>query len=112
MKLVRLARLGFATMAAAIGVLSLLPLETLPETGAWDKLEHLLAYGLLAGVGTSAFPKRPVLLITGLIFYGGTLEVLQSFVPGRHPSLADVVANTIGVVVGHLLIRYFLRFRA
>ncbi|MHA1942406.1 MAG: VanZ family protein [Candidatus Hodarchaeales archaeon] len=37
------------------------------------------------------------------IFYGVFLEVYQGFVPGRYPSLLDVVLNASGIWVGVLL---------
>ena len=35
-----------------------------------------------------------------LIPFGGIVEWLQSFVPGREASMGDAVANTLGVFVG------------
>jgi VanZ family protein len=89
----------------SIGVLSLLPQEALPDTGVSDKLEHLAAYAILCLVGQYAFDGRVRRLAIGLILYGVLLEGLQSLVPGRYPSPADIVANSLGVGIGYL---YFI----
>lgn len=77
--------------------------------GAPDYLAHGVGYsGLgallmraLAGGRLSAMSWRWVLvatLIGGL--YGVSDEFHQSFVPGRHSSISDVVADTVGSLVG------------
>lgn len=77
--------------------------------GAPDYLAHGVGYsGLgalimraLAGGRLTAMSWRWVLaatLLGGL--YGVSDEFHQSFVPGRYPSLSDVVADTIGSFVG------------
>lgn len=78
--------------------------------GAPDYVAHGIGYaGLgalfmraLAGGGRlSAMSWRWVLLATLLGgLYGVTDEFHQSFVPGRYPSLSDVVADTVGSLVG------------
>ncbi len=86
----------------AIGVVSLLPRDALPVTGMWDKLEHAAAYAILCVIGVVAHPRKGthVVLLIGLAVYGTALELGQSFVPGREASVADVIANTFGVVIG------------
>jgi len=39
-----------------------------------------------------------------LSVYGGALELLQFFVPGRTPSIIDWSANTVGALLGAGLI--------
>ncbi len=72
-----------------------------------DKGAHVLAYwvlGLLTcravGFGRRATIKMLVLgcLLTAL--YGGMDEIHQHFVPGRLCELADLVADSIGAVLG------------
>ena len=64
---------------------------------------HAVGYGLLAGVSLWATEQRgwrPVwtraLLVTA---YGVVLEGVQAFLPYRHYSGVDVLANVTGVVV-------------
>ncbi len=101
-------RLGFWCAVIAVGVVSLLPRETLPETGLWDKLEHAAAYAILCVAGVVSYPRKRarLALLIGLAMYGGALELLQSFVPGREASIADVIANTFGVVIGFAASRF------
>ncbi len=51
----KLAKTAFFIGLVAVVALSLLPQETLPETGMWDKLNHSLAYGVLAVLGGLGF---------------------------------------------------------
>lgn len=93
-------------MMTAIFVLSAQPGDTLPLPDLWnfDKVLHLLAYAVLASTCLFALHPVPahaktavalgVLCLTAL--YGVTDEFHQSFVPNRTPSLADVVADTLG----------------
>lgn len=55
----------------------------------------------LAGGRLSAMSWRWVLLATLLGgLYGVSDEFHQSFVPGRHSSLSDIVADTVGSLLG------------
>ena len=73
-----------------------------------DKLAHLVAYGTLAISVIYAFPellrekkRRTVVIITiGTCFlYGCSDEFHQSFIPGRNPSVGDIIADTAGAVL-------------
>lgn len=77
--------------------------------GAPDYIAHGVGYaGLgvlimraLAGGRLSAMSWRLVLLATLLGgLYGVSDEFHQSFVPGRHPSVSDIVADTLGSLLG------------
>ena len=86
----------------AVIALSLLPQETLPEIGAWDKLNHALAYGVLAVAGGLGFKGWRSLLMVGLglVVLGAGLELAQSVTPNRDGSITDAVANLVGVAIG------------
>lgn len=71
----------------------------------FDKIAHFSIYGLLAATVIGAFrPEvrqlRPGVVILGAVLcclvYGISDEFHQSFIPGRSPSAADVVADTLG----------------
>jgi VanZ family protein len=80
----------------------------LPGTPGGDKLAHIVAYlimGLLffrAVDGTTGWsPPRVFVLAAALAtLYGVSDEWHQAFVPGRDASLADVLADTIGGLLG------------
>lgn len=98
-------RIGCAVFIVGIVVLAVLlltPGDDLPKVSLWDKLEHGLAFGLLAVTGAVAFPGRASLLrlAFGLLCLGALFEVLQNFVPGREAALGDALANTLGVAIG------------
>ena len=77
------------------------------------KISHLLAYAALVWLWWRALaPQRqtswPVLSVALLltVLYAISDEVHQSFVPGRHPALYDVLFDTGGALAMILLIRY------
>jgi VanZ family protein len=92
---------AFISGLVAVAVLSLAPAGALPDPGISDKLSHLIAYGALTVLGRAAYP-RPAWgrLVAGMVLYGALLEGLQAFVPGRFMSGADLLANTLGVLLG------------
>jgi VanZ family protein len=98
----KLAKTAFFIGLVAVIALSLLPQETLPETGLWDKWNHTLAYGVLAlsgGVGFQGW--RSMLMVgIGLVALGAGLELAQSVTPDRDGSIYDALANLIGVAIG------------
>lgn len=97
----------FANIAFIIGVVilivaSLTPAQELPNTILTDKWAHFVAYAMVMGafgIGSSDWRRR-IFGTLAIFALGATLEGLQSFVPGRQPSVLDVGANTIGVLVG------------
>jgi len=99
----RLARTAFAFGALLIVYFSLIPVEELPVFGLWDKVEHALAYGLVAmmgGIGWAGRGGAWTRLAVGLVVLGICLEFLQSLVPGRFTDPGDALANVIGTLVG------------
>ncbi len=71
----------------------------------FDKLAHFFVYGLLAATVIAAWQpqarqSRPKAVALAAIFcclaYGIFDEFHQSFIPGRHSSVADVVFDVLG----------------
>ncbi len=98
----KLARTAFFIGLVAVAALSLLPQETIPETGLWDKWNHTLAYAVLALAGGVGFQGwRSMLMVgIGLVVLGAGLELAQSVTPDRDGSIYDALANLIGVAIG------------
>ena len=98
----KLAKIAFFIGLVAVIALALLPQETLPETGTWDKLNHALAYGVLALSGGLGFKGRRSLLMVGLglVVLGAGLELAQSVIPNRDGNITDALANFVGVAMG------------
>ena len=72
--------------------------ETVITTG-WDKANHCLAFAVLLALLDNAYPaialwskKLPALLI-----YAVLIEIIQAFIPLRHFSLLDIVADASGL---------------
>jgi hypothetical protein len=80
--------------------------------GFWDlilrKLAHMSSYGLLTFLWWRALVRtvpNPLALAVGIsLLYAVSDEWHQSFVEGRNGSPIDVGIDTIGIVVGALLI--------
>lgn len=94
-------------MAIIVGIayLSLSPTETIVVGN--DKISHFIAYAVLMiniGLITYSVKKRFVAGIILALIYGGIIEVLQHFVPGRYMSIYDMFANAAGVFIGILII--------
>lgn len=72
-----------------------------------DKVMHALAYFVLMGWFAQLYhvKKHRLIYALGFIFMGIALEVVQSFDPARSAELADMVANTSGVLLALLLTR-------
>lgn len=75
------------------------------SVGPYDKLAHFVTYGIFAVLAHRInFAGRDyIFLCIGIVAYSGLLEVGQSFVPGRHMSALDLLANTLGVLFTALL---------
>lgn len=96
-------------MVLVVVVLSLLPQDqTVIQVPFTDKVAHFITYMFLTFIALiSSTQKHSVLMILALqILIGVCVEFAQSFTPDRTPELLDVLANSLGVLVGALL--YFL----
>ena len=78
---------------------------SLPEIAYIDKFAHSLIYGVLASTAVLAVPaaKRGdskglfgVSVVLFCLLYGISDEYHQSFIPGRFPSMGDLVADVAG----------------
>src|SRR5262249_38078420 len=95
---------GWLTVVA-FAVLSLVPSELRPHTGASGPLEHVAAYAIAGGLLTLVFDKRsqPFILVLSLSLYAAILEIAQICVPGRHPVVIDCAASSAGALIGSAL---------
>jgi NAD(P)-dependent dehydrogenase (short-subunit alcohol dehydrogenase family) len=55
--------------------------------------------------GRKAFPQRVATLLLSLLAYGALIEILQSFTPTRSAEWLDIFADSLGILVGWVLIR-------
>jgi len=91
-------------LVAVVAYLSLTsqPPDTGVENG--DKYGHLLAYLSLMAWWGQLSPHRNRLLLL-FILMGALLEGIQGLIPERQTSLADLVANSSGALLGWLATR-------
>lgn len=78
--------------------------ESLPTN---DKVGHFLAYALLSFnlLLLCTTTKQIGLGILASISYGLLMEFCQGLVPGRDPSVYDMIANSTGVLIGFVLMK-------
>ena len=92
-------------IATVITVTSLLPARDLPAFGISDKVEHAVAYALLAFWFASVMARRDfVYLALALLAFGGGIEIAQGLMGlGREADLLDLAADGVGIVAGVVL---------
>ncbi len=101
-----------------IFIATTLPAQDLPKTGISDKIEHLLAYMVLAvllNITLMFQNKYPVIKknswLYTLIFsltYAALDEIHQLYIPGRKCDIVDWLADAIGVLVGLAFVRLLM----
>jgi VanZ family protein len=97
-----LIRVAAGSVAIVIAVASLSPQSPVIETGFGDKLDHLTAYLVLSLLVTLGWSGRvaPGVIVGAAVGFGGLLELLQTFSPGRQSDWADFAANSLGALTG------------
>ncbi|ESZ21101.1 MULTISPECIES: hypothetical protein [Mesorhizobium] len=101
-----LARIVFPITLAGVLLLTLLPARFLPELGTAvtlydDKLQHAIAFAVLAALGSLGWPEHRTRLIVLLAFTGAAIEVLQGAqLIGRDLDGFDWVADCAGMALG------------
>jgi len=98
-------------MGIAITSVSSIPRFTAPVPlfPGCDKLAHFIEYLILgAALRYWSGDGRKRFLAGGIVF-AVLDEFHQAFVPGRHASIWDVVADTLGLVVGFVWLRHLVR---
>ena len=99
-------------LIVAVSYLALTPKPPANFDFGWDKLNHLLAFMTLAfcaSLGSSASRGTRLLWLCALLAFGGLIEVLQQFVPGRSPEWGDLLADSIGIASGAVVAALVLR---
>ena len=96
--------LGWMLVGAVIFI-SLMPEPPGVRVQGGDKAGHLLAYGLLMLWFVQVYPmgRRWWHLAAGFMAMGVLLELLQGWLGHRSFEYADMLANSLGVVLGWLL---------
>lgn len=69
----------------------------------WDKLNHLAAFsalGFSACLGCAGERRSCLLWSAALLVFGGLIEILQLFVPGRSCEWGDLLGDGLGIACG------------
>ncbi|MGE3297104.1 MAG: VanZ family protein [Porticoccaceae bacterium] len=98
-------RAGFGVALTLATWIALRPITAEEWFSGQDKLLHMAAYVSFYLWGGVSFPDARWRLPAALLAYGVAIEWLQSLTPYRTMSLADVVANALGLVLGAALLR-------
>jgi VanZ family protein len=110
----RVWRVVFVVLVVVVAFFAVVPVPPKEFTTGWDKLNHTSAFAALALVGRVAFPagrRAAWALALALLAYGGLIEIVQLYVPGRDSEWADLLGDTIGVAIGIGLAALLLRGR-
>ncbi|PWR21551.1 VanZ family protein [Zavarzinia compransoris] len=96
----------------AIAVLSLLPGNLRPHTGASGNFEHILAFAGATFFVKLSWPRISFWPTVVLMFaISGLLELCQFLIPGRGPRLDNWLASTIGAAIGCAAAHWLLKLR-
>ncbi|MGX9460484.1 VanZ family protein [Shewanella sp. A14] len=83
-----------------------------PQTFAnMDKVGHLGSFFALSYLAHYAFKPRWYFLCTALASYAVLIELIQSRLPYRSASVADVIADFVGIALFYLLHFVILQYR-
>jgi hypothetical protein len=96
----RIARAGAWALAIAIVILSLVPPDLRPVTGAGQFLEHFTIFmvtGLAFGLG---YGPKYISLSLALVVFSGFVEIAQLLAPGRHARLGDFIIDAVAITAG------------
>lgn len=101
-----LRRVLFWCALIGTGVLSLLPVTTLPPItfSVWDKAQHAIAFFVLGGLARAAYAVRSRVIVAAMLLYGAAIELAQGATGFRYADWRDWVADAVGVAVGVLVV--------
>lgn len=106
-----LARYAFPLALLLVALASLAPLPPSAAPPGSDKLEHALAFAVLAALGLRAAQLPPRVLAFGLLAYGLGIECVQAVLPWRDFSLLDWLADAVGIALSFAMAWFFRRRR-
>ena len=88
------------TLLTIIVVLSLVPPEARPVTGMMHIVEHAAIFLLTGAVFALAYEDQVGFLFISALIFSGVLELIQSYVPGRHARLSDALVDAVTACIG------------
>ena len=108
-----LCALAFAVALGLTLVMALVPQPPELPAGLSDKAQHAIAFAILAGLASCAWPRRLAQIAIVLIIIGGLIEVLQMIpVLHRDAEVADWASDVAATLTILLLVRMIQGKRA
>lgn len=94
----------FLFWACVVASTLVMLIDMTPKTGGWphwDKVQHIVGFGVLATLGCFAYAQKKTWVCVGLITYGALIEYFQSALTvSRTASFGDWLADIFGVIMG------------
>nr|WP_309502450.1 VanZ family protein [uncultured Roseovarius sp.] len=94
-----------AALVLLIGFVTLTPIPQMQTMSHSDKLQHFVAFSVLALPLSLAYPRYFLGVFIAAVAYGGLIEVIQPHV-GRSAEMLDVLADAAGALAGGIVGRY------
>lgn len=94
----------------AIAVLSLVPAEFRPDTGAPHDIEHGAIFALFGLALVLGFRLRLWTWVMLGPLFAAAIELAQLYVPGRHSRLSDFLVDAAGALIGSLCAALLFKF--
>jgi VanZ family protein len=91
-------------LAAVIVILSLVPPDLRPETGAPHAVEHLSIYAAAGLAFAIGYDRHEIRLATLLVVFAAVVEMSQLLVHGRHARLSDFAVDAAALIAGLVLV--------
>ncbi len=103
-------RVLFGVAVLVTLVLMLVPIQAaagvVPHT---DKAAHVVVFAVLGWMALVAWPHRLAAIALALGLYGPLIEMLQTLTPSRSASVADAVADWVGLALGLALAHLWIQ---
>ena len=97
----------FFTALISVTILAVLPdYNALPPiVSVSDLLNHAAAFSVLSLLYSFAYSHTQKQITVTLISYGVMIEAVQAFLPTRYASIEDIIADSLGILVGLTLMK-------
>ncbi len=103
----KLFQLLFVICLVSIEFLATTTIDIEVVEAMWDKSNHFIAFFTLYILLSLAFTNMSVFMKSFyLLLFAIQIEVVQSFIDGRYFSLMDIVADSIGIILGFLAYKF------
>ena len=88
-----------------------MPIEIRVPGSGWDKTDHLAGFATLTLLARAGWPRHGWRSLVGLMLFGALIEGLQALTPHRFAEWGDLIADALGVLIGHAVSIVARRFR-